>query len=84
VRNRQLVGKNRQLMSFSGNSATQTALLGVPDLASLFSEATAGCWDRGLQKTSPTTQGRSPFQYAPFRVGVTIVPEARWAGRCLG
>ena len=45
------------------------------ELASLFSEVIARC--RDLQKASPTGQGGSLFQYAPFRVGVTIVPETR-------
>jgi hypothetical protein len=36
-------------MSFSGNSATKSPSLALleAELASLFSEATAGCWDQG-------------------------------------
>jgi hypothetical protein len=52
------------------------------ELASLFSEATTRCWDQDRQTTSPTTRGGSPFQCAPLRVGVTIVPEVR-PGRAL-
>ena len=76
ARNQQLIGKNRQLMSFSGNSATRASLhVHEAEVASLFSEATARCWNHELGR-----RRRGPFEAGvPSRTQVSklALPSSR-------
>jgi hypothetical protein len=58
ARNQQLIGKNRQLMSNSGGSATRASLHGhEAEVASVVSEATARCWNH-----EPGRRHRGPLE----------------------
>ena len=76
ARKQQLIGKNRQLMSFSGNSATRASLhVHEAEVASLFSEATARCWNHELGR-----RRRGPFEAGvPSRTQVSklALPSSR-------
>jgi hypothetical protein len=76
ARNQQLIGKNRQLMSFSGSSATRASLhVHEAEVASLFSEATARCWNHELGR-----RRRGPFEAGvPSRTQVSklALPSSR-------